>query len=133
MPPRGQNFRRETDRFAEISSQRCQGGQKKIAKAVAFEAGAFIESMLKNFREKSFVFRQRNNAVAHVAWRKHVELFAQSSAGAAIVSYGHHRAEFGDVSEIGPGRKLWIRRADHIFLESLKKRGKTSASANCHY
>src|SRR6185312_3722350 len=103
-----QNFRGETDRFAEISSQRCQRGKKQIAKAVAFEAGAFIESMLKNLREQSFVFRQRNNAVAYVAWRKHVELFAQASTGAAIVSYGHHGAQFGDASEIGAGRKMGI-------------------------
>src|SRR5947207_2994563 len=100
---------------------------------MAFESRAFVESMLKNFCEQSLVFRQRNNAVAYIAGRKHIELFAEASAGAAIVSYGDHGAKFGDATrQIGSSRKMRICRAHHVFLESLKKGGKTCASANCH-
>src|SRR5438874_11219341 len=110
MSARGQNFRRETYRFAEVSGQRRERGQKKIAEAVAFKSGAFLKSMLKNFCEQSLIFRQSNNAIAHVAGRKHVELFAEASARPAIVSYRDHSAEFGDTRG-----SVRVKRSSHVY------------------
>ena len=36
------------------------------------------------------IFRERDHAVAQVSGRKHVEVFAEASAGAAVIGHGYN-------------------------------------------
>ena len=90
---RQQNFRRQANGFGKIRGKRSECGQKQIAEAVAFKSRAFVESVTKELRQQRLVFAQSDNAVADVAGRKHVQLFAQASAGAAVVADGDDRAK----------------------------------------
>ena len=51
-----------------------------------FQPRTFYKSMLEQAGQQSFVFRQRNDAVADVAWGEHIELFAQASAGTTVIT-----------------------------------------------
>src|SRR5208282_1645485 len=75
---------------------RSKCGEKKIAKTVAFEAGALREPMLKEPREQGFVFAEGDDAVTNVARRQHVKFLAQPAAGAAIVADRDHGAKVPD-------------------------------------
>src|SRR5271169_3063770 len=61
------NFGRQTHRLGEVSRDRSQRGQKKIAEAVALEPRTFLKAMLEEPREQSLVFRECNDAVSYVA------------------------------------------------------------------
>ena len=99
-----QNFRRKAHRFGEIVSDGSERGQKKIAEAVAFEAGAFFEAVTEKLGEQSFIFAEGDNAVADVAGRQHVEFFAQAAAGAAIVADRDDGAKIADHRRTGWSR-----------------------------
>ena len=86
---------------------------------------------------------KRNNAVAHVARRQHVEVLAQPAAGAAVIADGDHGAKFGDgdgptaaESELaraessGFARGSSSRRRCDVLLQSLQQGGKSGAAAN---
>ena len=83
--------------------------------------------MLKQAGEQGFVFGERNDAVANVSRREHVELFAQTSAGAAVVADRDHGAQFADfrlvrlAQRAGPG---------DVTFEPLKQGGQTGAAAD---
>src|SRR5208282_5500551 len=94
MSARQQNFRRQPYRFGKVSSDGSERRQKEISKAVPFEARTFLETVLKESRKQRFIFGEGNDAIAHVARRKHVELFAQPPARSAIVAHRHHAAQF---------------------------------------
>ena len=102
---RQQNLRRESHRLGKISSDRGQGRQKKISEAMAFQAGAFLEAVLEQSRKQGFVFGEGNDAIAHVARRKHVEFFAQTAAGSAIVAHRDHAAQFANGGLTGSGQR----------------------------
>ncbi len=92
------------------------------------EAGAFVEAMTKKPRQQSFVLTQGNNAIADVARRKHVEFFAEASAGAAIVTDGHHGGKITDQERIVPvARRV---RGSNEPLQAFQKSGKTGAATD---
>src|SRR5580693_702142 len=126
---RDQNFRRKAHRFREIMSDRSQRRQKKIAKAVTLEAGAFLEAMAKKLREQSLILAERDDTVADVARRKHVEFLAQASAGASVVADRDHSAKVANEGRIGLGGGH-LRRGEREALESLEQRGEARASAD---
>ncbi len=91
-----QNFGRKAHGFGEILSDGSERREKKIAEAVAFKARAFFEAMAEKLGEQGFIFAEGDDAVADVAGRKHVEFFAQASAGAAVVADGDDGAEIAN-------------------------------------
>jgi hypothetical protein len=52
--------------------------------------------MLEKAREEVFVFRERDHAVADVARREHVQVFAEAAGGAAVVGDGDDGGELAD-------------------------------------
>src|SRR5580704_16180361 len=93
MPPRNQDFRRQPHGLAEIFGNGSKSCKKKIAEAMAFQSRPFYESMLEQLGEQSLIFGKRNDAVADVTWRQHVQFFAQASAGATVIADGNHGAK----------------------------------------
>src|SRR5882672_2047993 len=78
--------------------------------------------MAKKAGQQGLIFRKSDNAVADVAGRQHVEFFAQSSAGTAVIADGDDRAELIDE----PFLWWWtaVRVSDwtgHILLQSLEQ------------
>ncbi len=122
-----QNFRRQADGLAEVAGDGGQRRQKQIAEAVTFEARSFHETMLKQAGEQGFVFGEGDDAVADVARRQHVELFAQASAGAAVVADRDHGAQFADL-----GWSASCQRAGtgDVALQTFEQGGKTGAAAD---
>ena len=125
-----QNFRGQPDGLAEVPGDGGQRRQKQIAEAMAFEARSFGETMLKQPGEQGFVFGESDDAVANVARRKHVELFAQTSAGAAVVADRDHGAEFADYPANWRGYSDAAPGASHVALEALEQGGKAGAAAD---
>ena len=63
---------------------------------MAREARASFKAVLEELGKQCFILGQGDNAIADVAGREHVELFAQAAAGAAIVGDGDHGAQVAD-------------------------------------
>ena len=122
-----ENLRRQPDGFTEILGDSSQGGQKQIAEAVAFEAGPFYETMLKQAREQGLVFGERNDAVANISGREHAELLAQAPAVSAIVADGYDGAQLADLWLVG---LAWDARAVNVTFETLKQGRQSRAAAD---
>src|SRR6202162_2492467 len=73
-PANSQHLRRNPYCLRKISSDVCQCRKKKIAEAVPGQTASGRKTILKQFSEKMFVFRERDHAVANVAWREHTIL-----------------------------------------------------------
>jgi hypothetical protein len=85
--------------------------------------------MLKQPREQRLVFGEGNDAIAHVARRKHIELFAQTAARSAIVAHRDHSRQFANGRLTGGGQ----RRRHHVTLQPLQQRGEAGAPADRHH
>ena len=81
-----QNFRGKAHGFRKVVSDGSQRRQKEIAETVAFQTGSFIEAMPEELGKQSFILAEGDDTVPDIARRKHVEFFAQASAGTAVVA-----------------------------------------------
>ena len=84
---------------------------------MALQAGPFHKAMLEEARQEGLVFRKRDDTVANVAGRKHIELFAQTSARTAVVADGHYGAQLVNLGMVGPIDRA---RSSDIALEPFK-------------
>src|SRR5580704_8699025 len=125
-----QNFRRQAHRFRKIMSDGGQRSQKKIAKAVTFETGAFVEAVTEELGEQSFILAESDDTVTDIAGRKHVEFFAQAAAGAAVVADRDHSAEIANDgrARLGCGH---LCRSEGEAFESFEQGGEAGAAADC--
>jgi hypothetical protein len=96
---------------------------------VAFQSGALLKAVLEQSREQGLVFGEGNDAIAHVAWRKHIELFAQTSTRSAVVAHRHHATQFANGWLAGGGQ----RRRHDVTLQPLQQRGEARAAADCDH
>ena len=69
--------------------------------------------MGEELRKHIFFFAEGDHAVAQVAGRKHIEVFAQAARGTAIVGDGYNRREIGRSGTVSAlasqGRLTWRR------------------------
>ena len=72
-----------------------EGGDEEVAEAVALEV-ALVEAVLEELGEEVLVLRERDHAVADVAGRQHVEVFAETAGGATVVGDGDDGGEVAD-------------------------------------
>src|SRR4029077_3693537 len=84
--------------------------------------------MLEQAGKQSLVFREGDDAVAHVAGRKHVKFFAEASAGSAVVADGDDSAEFGDLRGARPF--CGAAGANHVALKAFQQGREASAAAD---
>src|SRR5208283_1349813 len=89
--------------LGEVSGDAGERGEEEIAEAVALEA-AMLEAVLEEAGEQELVLGERDHAVADVAGREHVELFAEAAGGATVVGDGDDGGEVAD--EAGKGWRL---------------------------
>src|SRR5262245_36791096 len=82
--------------------------------------------MLKELRKESFVLGERNNTIANIAWREHVQLFLQASAGTTVVAHSDDSTKFADTRL--PRLRCWRR----VLLKSLQECGEAGATADCN-
>src|SRR5271156_724765 len=85
--------------------------------------------MLEEPGHECFVFGKSNNAIANVARRKHVELFAQTAAGTTVVAHRHYSRQFANDRLTSEG----FCGGHDITLQALEQGGKTGAPADCDY
>src|ERR1017187_7716946 len=121
---RQQDFGGKANGLGEISRDGGERRQEKIAEAVALQPGALLEAMLEESREQGLIFGKRDDPIAYVARREHVELFAEAAARTAIVTNGHHATQFAD----GGLTRSSQRRRQNITLESLQQRRQAGAA-----
>jgi hypothetical protein len=62
---------------------------------MSFEVTLF-EAILKELGEEMFVLGEGDHAVAHVAGREHLEVFAETAGGASVVGDGDDGGEVAD-------------------------------------
>src|SRR5580704_7856689 len=124
-----QNFRGKTHGFRKVVRDGSQRRQKEIAETVAFQPGSFIEAMLEELGKQRFILAEGDDAVPDIARRKHVEFFAQASAGTAVVAYGNHGAKIPDDGR-GRRRSHQFRGSEREEFEPLKKSGKPGAATD---
>src|SRR5271167_2262174 len=84
----GEDFAADTNGFGEIAGDVRKCGEEEIAKIVANESPAGVETVLKKAAEKGFVFRQRDHAVANVAGRKNAVFSAETAGASAVIGDG---------------------------------------------
>jgi hypothetical protein len=82
-----------------------------------------------------------DHAIADVAWREHVEVFAESAGGAAVVGYGDDGGkvadEVGTIAVQGGGyrggsvcRTAGTNRGRNVVLEAPEESGEAGASSD---
>src|ERR1700722_14028649 len=85
--------------------------------------------MLEKLGKQRFILAEGNNTVADIPRRKHVEFFAQATAGTAIVADRHHGAQVAD--DRRPGRcRGHLRRGEGETFETFEKSREAGAPTN---
>ena len=91
----GEDLGGHLDGLGEVSGDVGEGGDEEIAEAVAFEL-ALAEAELEELGEEVLVFGEGDHAVADVAGGEHLEVFAETAGGAAVVGDGDYGGEVAD-------------------------------------
>ena len=92
----GEDFSGETDGLGEVAGHLGEGGDEEVAEVVAAQFPAGAEAMTEEAGDEALIFGERDHAVTQVAGGQHVEVAAQTAAGAAIVGDGDDRGEVGN-------------------------------------
>jgi hypothetical protein len=118
-----------------------EGSDKEVAEAVAVEL-ALVEAVLEEAGEEVLVFGESDHAVADIAGRKHLEVFAEAAGGASVVGDGDHGGEVADGAGDGrAGRRCRAGggleadaaaavRGDDVALEAAEERGEAGSAAD---
>src|SRR5205807_5440815 len=85
------------------------------------QSPALGKAILKQLRERGFVFGKRHQAIANVAGRKHVKFAAQAARTSSVVGDRHH------------GRDLYFARLRGIAFQAVQQRRKTGSSTDGDY
>ena len=99
----GEDLRGHLDGLGEVSGDVGERGDEEVAEAVAFEL-ALVEAELEELGEEVLVLGEGDHAVADVAGREHLEVFAETAGGAAVVGDGDDGGEVADDAGEGRGR-----------------------------
>ena len=75
--------------MAEVARQVRHCREKQIPEAVALQAAAVRKPVLKQPGQQQFIFGERDHAAADVARRQNIELAAQPSGAAAVISHSN--------------------------------------------
>ena len=102
----GEDLRGHLDGLGEVSGDVGEGGDEEVAEAVAFEL-ALVEAELEELGEEVLVLGEGDHAVADVAGGEHLEVFAETAGGAAVVGDGDDGGEVADDAGEGRGRGGW--------------------------
>ena len=70
--------------------------EQQIAERVALERRVAFEAVVEDLGEELLVIRERDDAVADVAWRRDAEFAPQLAGGTAFVGDGDDRGEARD-------------------------------------
>ena len=108
-PPHGQHLARDADRVEEVARDLGEGGEEEVPEAVARELPVAREPELEELRHQRLDLRQRDETVADVARRQHLELVAQPSRAAPVVGHG----DDGRQRRHAPAEVALERREDH--------------------
>jgi len=103
-----------------------QRRQKKISEIVADKSASRVKPVLKQPAQQRFVARERDHAVAYIAWRQNPVFAAQPAGAAAVIRDGHDRGEIGD-RPFRSGRRIvaW----NHVMFQSAQQRRKSRPAA----
>jgi hypothetical protein len=115
--------------MSKVARDLGQRNEKQIAKIVPAQAVASAEAMREKLYQQIFFLAKRNHAIAQVAWGEHIEVFAQTAGGAAVIGYCDH---CGKVCNL---RRLGARLAWHTYMASkpAQQSRKSGAAADCHH
>jgi hypothetical protein len=90
--------------------------------------------VLEKAREQVLIFRERDQAVAYVAWGKHVEVFAKAAGRTSVVGDGNDGGEFtyeaGRVFAAGINSGLRAGWGGSVSLETPQQRGKAGSASD---
>src|SRR5215469_2699528 len=89
---------------------------------MALQPGSSGKAVLKQLGKQSLIFRERDDAVAHVARRKHVELFTEAAARATVIADGDDRIKLANTRRLSA---LW---SSGVFFEPFEKSRKPGAA-----
>src|SRR5579862_7175196 len=94
---------------------------------MAFEARSFDEAVLEETGEQGFVSGECDDTVADVSRREHVELLAQTPAGAAIIAHRNDGAQFTDFRMVRSAQRTG---SSDVTLQPFEQCGQASAAAD---
>ena len=115
-------------RLAEVAGDGRHGRKKKIAEVVSPHALACWEAVLEQAGQQGLVFGERHNTIAHIAGRRHVQLFAQPPAGTAVVA---HRDDGREIVNTRQQAWKWnLSCCADILLQAVQQRGQSGAPAH---
>ena len=91
-----EDFRRQTDRLGEISSDFRERREKQVSKTVPAKPAIASKAITEETRQQRRVFRECDHAVANVARWKHLQFVTQAPGAATIIGNGDDRGETFD-------------------------------------
>ena len=121
----GENLGGELDGLGEVAGDLSEGGDEEVAEVVALEGVAGAEAVIEELGQQVFFFAEGDHAVAQVAGREHVEVFAQAAGGAAVVGDGDDGGQVGDLDG-GAGRAG----DSDVAAQAAQQRGEAGAAAD---
>ena len=92
LPPHAEESVQLAHRGVEAAGHPRQRGDHQVSEAVTLEVGLF-ESVVEKLGEDRLAVRECDEAVADVPRGDHVELFAESTGGTAVVGDCDHRSD----------------------------------------
>jgi hypothetical protein len=139
----GEDLRGHLHGLGEVSGDVGEGGDEEVAEAVAFEL-ALVEAEPEEAGEEVLVFGEGDHAVADVAGGQHLEVFAETAGGAAVIGDGDYGGEIADRAGDGGARSRFsaVRsrgldteaaatvRAGDVTLEAAEECGEAGAAAD---
>ncbi len=129
----GEDLGAGLDGLGEVSGDAGEGGEEEVAEAVAFEV-AGGEAVLEEAGEEGFVLGEGDEAVADVAGGKHLEVFAETTRGAAVVGDGDDGGEVadegGEVLRGGVAEAASARGGGDEGLEAAQERREAGSAAD---
>jgi len=102
--PRGKDFGGKLNRVSEVSGDLSERSDEEVAEAVAFQGVAGAKAVREEPDEQILFLTERDHAVAQVARRQHVEVFAESTRGSAIIRDGNDGGEVANLAWFGAGQ-----------------------------
>jgi len=127
----GEDLRRSLDGGGEVPGDSSERGEEEIAEAVTFEI-ARAEAVLEELGEKMLVLGEGDEAVAEVAGRRQMQVFAETARRATVVGDGDDGGEVadeaGEVFVLRVGLRS-LGRGDVAF-EAAQEGGEAGAAAD---
>ncbi len=124
--PRGKDLGGKLNRVPKVAGDFSESSDEEVAEVVAFQSVAGAKAVGEQLDQQILFFAEGDHAVAEVAGRQHVEVFAQASRGSTVIRDGYDGGEVADLT--------WLRAGQagqrNVTAQAAQQRGQPCSAAH---